>query len=204
MKKILMGLGMLVLIACTLKINTIINFSDIISSSDKTLIADLRISVPSCSEDSINNIKTALEKRNIKATFNKCSSDNDLWNEYASFSMPINLIKDNDGKHSDIYFQYVDNGLYLKTSGKLEALLDGGDDLFAEKVNISSVEFSLVNDTDSTVSIKPSLAFVNEKPVYEENVKIEPYNKILIKIPDVANKLLEKSNAKYLIFQVVD
>ena len=207
MKKILLCLITIILIACTLKINTTINFSDIISAENKMLIADLRISVPSCSDENIKDIQNALEKRNIKATYNKCSSDDDLWNEYASFSLPITLVKgavETNTEHSDIYFQYVDGGLYLKTSSKLAKLLDSSDNLFEDKMNISSIEFSLINDTSNKITIKPLLVFVNGKPIYEKKVDIQSLNKVLIKIPDVASQLLEQSDAEYLLFRVVE
>ena len=204
MKKILSVLTVFALIACTLKINTLINFSDLTSSATKNLIADLHISVTSCDEDSINEIKTELEKRNIRANFNKCSSD-DLWNDYASFSMPVTLVKESvDSEISDIYFQYVNNNLYLKTSNKLESLLDKSSEFYSDKISISAIEFTLVNDTNNVVKKKPTLAFVDEKPVYEKNVEIAPFNKVVIQLPDVANKLLEISNSEYLIFTVME
>lgn len=206
MKKVLSVFVVFALVACTLKINTLINFSDLTSPTAKTLIADLHISVTSCDEDSIGEIKTELAKRKIKANFNKCTSD-DLWNDYASFSMPVTLVKESidvNTEISDIYFQYVNNNLYLKTSNKLESLLDKSSEFYSDKISISAIEFSLVNDTNNVVKIKPTLAFVDEKPVYEKNVEIAPFNKVVIQLPDVANKLLEISNSEYLIFTVME
>lgn len=202
MKKSFLLMVGLLLVACTIKLSTTINFSDLTSDTNKTIIADLRISVPSCSDQNIQDIQTEFSKRNIRANYNKCSSD-DMWNDYASFSVPISIAKADGTPDSDIYFQYINNGLYIKTSAKLASVLDTRNDMFVDKINISSIEFYLVNDTSDSIRIKPGLAFVNERPVYNQTLDIKSFDRVLIKLPDVTNKLLEQSSTEYLIFNVM-
>lgn len=201
MKKILFGIMVIALVACTVKFGATINFSDLISDTNKTVIADLRVSVPSCSDENVQNIQAELEKRNIRANFNKCSSD-ELWNDYANFSFPITIVKESDAPDSDIYFQYKDNNFYIKTSNRFATLLNTGDDMFADKISISGIEFYLVNDTNDAINLKTYLAFVDEKPVYDKTIEVKSYNKVLIKLPDVVSKLMENSAAEYMIFSL--
>lgn len=203
MKKILAGLCVFSVIACAVKLSATINFSDLISETNKTIVADLRVAVPSCSDEDIQTIQMEFSKRNIRANYNKCSTD-ELWNNYAFFSFPITIVKQSLNADSDIYLQYINNGLYVRTSDKLSDVIDTSNDIFVEKINITSIEFYLVNDTNDSIKIKPNLAFVDDVPTYNKVISINPYDRILIKLPDVANKMLEKSNAEYLIFEVIN
>ncbi|MBQ7055828.1 MAG: hypothetical protein IJN91_02760 [Alphaproteobacteria bacterium] len=202
MKKFFAGLCILSVIACAVKLSATINFSDLISETNKTIVADLRVAVPSCSEDDIQTIQMEFATRNIRANYNKCSTD-DMWNSYANFSLPITIVKQSLNADSDIFLQFINNGLYVRTSDKLSVVTDTSNDIFVEKINITSIEFYLVNDTNDSVKIKTGLAFVDDEPVYNKIISVNPYDRILIKLPDVANKLLEKSNAEYLIFEVI-
>ena len=194
MKKILIALSVLL-------VATTINTSDILSGNNKALMVDLQVYVMSCSEDDIENLKREFEKRKITARYNSCSSK-DL-NDYASFSLPIALITNPDADapvDNGIYFYVSNDTLSLRTSKNFASLLDATSDFGSDKINISSIEFSLVNDGGSDFKIKPTLVFVDEKPVYNTTVNVPVFSKVLIKLPDVANKLLEQSNAEYQIF----
>ena len=45
------------------------------------------------------------------------------------------------------------------------------------------------------------MVFVDEKPILSDVIAISPYQKINIKLSNVANKLLEKSNIVYPVFE---
>ena len=203
MKKVFSIICILALVACNLKLFTSINISDILSDEHKVVMADLKVYVTSCDENNIQEIQTELSKRNITAHYNKCTQD-DAWNDYANFSFPLTIVKDNNNKpvqtSSDIYFYYSSGKFLLKTSSRLEALLKSDSD-FASKIKISSIEFALVNDTNETVKIKPIMVFVDEKPILSDVIAISPYQKINIKLSNVANNLLEKSNIVYPVFE---
>lgn len=203
MKRIFWGLvAIIALVACTVKMSTSINVSDLLSSENKKLVVDLQVLVMSCSEDNIQRIQTAFEKRKIKAHYNKCGST-DVFNEYASFSLSIPLIKYTTKDalpDADIAFVVMSDALALITASDFASILDSGSE-FDDKITISSIEFSLVNDRDSDFVIKPTLAFVDEKPVYQETVIVPAFSKVLIKLPDVANKLLEQSGKSYMILK---
>ena len=205
MKKALSLICIMALMACNLKLFTSINVSDILSEEHKVVMADLKVNVTSCDEESIKEIQTELSKRNITANYNKCTQD-ESWNDYANFSMPLAIVKDNNKPvqtQSDIYFHYTSGKFLLRTSGRLEALLKSDSD-FDSKINISSIEFALVNDTSDTIKIKPTLVFVDEKPILSDIVTVSPYQKINIKLSNVASKLLEKSNVIYPVFDFVN
>jgi len=209
MKKILSIACILVLFiltACDLKLFSTINLSDIFSSEHKTVMADVKVYVTSCSEDEINKIQAEFNKRNIVGHYNKCTRDNNSWNNYALFSIPLKIVKNNNQpvkNLSDIYIQYSDNKFLLRTSERLENLLKS-DSEFSRKIHISAVEFALVNDTDYDVTIKPFLVFVDEKAVLSKEIKIAPYQKTHIKLSDVANKLLNNSNVEYQVFEFIN
>ena len=204
MKKTFSLICIMALMACNLKLFTSINVSDILSDEHKVVMADLKVNVTSCEDRNIQEIQAELSKRNITAHYNKCTQDAS-WNNYANFSIPLAIIKDN-GKtvqtSSDIYFHYTANKLLLRTSERLEALLKANSD-FDTDVKISSVEFALVNDTNEVFKIRPTLVFVDEKPILSDVVTISPYQKINIKLSNVANKLLERSNMIYPVFDVI-
>ena len=101
---------------------------------------------------------------------------------------------------ADIAFVVMSDALALITASDFASILDSGSE-FDDKITISSIEFSLVNDRDSDFVIKPTLAFVDEKPVYQETVIVPAFSKVLIKLPDVANKLLEQSGKSYMILK---
>lgn len=190
------------LAACTVKLSAILNVSDILSDQNKALMVDVRVIVMSCDEDSIAEIQTAFEKRKISARFNKCGSI-DGFNDYANFSLPIAIVKDLSKPipvENGIYFYVADDTLSLRTSDNFASLLVS-DSVFDERINISSIEFSLTNDGMSDFVINPLLVFVDESPVFNTEITIPSFSKVLIKLPDVANKLLEKSNAEFPIFR---
>ena len=68
----------------------------------------------------------------------------------------------------------------------------------------NTFDFYFVNDDSNPIKIHPNLVFVDEKPIYNKIIEIKPYNKVLIRLPDVTNKLLENSNSLYEIFKVVE
>lgn len=191
-------------VACTVKLSAILNVSDILSDQNKALMVDVRILVMNCDEDSIAEIQTAFEKRKISARFNKCGSE-DMFNEYAGFSLPIAIVHDLSKPipvENGIYFYVVDDTLSLRTSNNFASMLTSDSD-FDDGIEISSIEFSLTNDGMSDFVIKPWLVFVDERPVFDSEITIPSFSKVSIKLPDVANKLLEKSNAEYPIFRFV-
>ena len=208
MKKILPTMCMLILFltACDLKLFSTVNLSDVFSSEHKTVMADVKVFVTSCNEDEINKIQAEFNKRNIVGHYNKCTRDSNSWNNYALFSIPLKIVKEN-GKPvknlSDMYIKYSDNKFLLRTSERLNTLLKS-DSEFSRKIDISSVEFALVNDTDEDITIRPFLVFVDEKPILSEDIKIAPYQKMHIKLSDVANKLLNNSNVEYQVFEFID
>ncbi len=190
------------LVACTVKLSAILNVSDILSDQNKALMVDVRILVMNCDEDSIAEIQTAFEKRKISARFNKCGSE-DMFNEYAGFSLPIAIVHDLSKPipvENGIYFYVADDTLSLRTSDNFASMLASDSD-FDDGIEISSIEFSLTNDGMSDFVIKPWLVFVDERPVFDSEITIPSFSKVSIKLPDVANKLLEKSNAEYPIFR---
>ena len=191
------------LVACTVKLSAILNVSDILSDQNKALIVDVRVYVMSCSEDNINDIKAEFEKRKIAARYNKCGST-DGFNDFASFSLPIAIVKDLSKPipvENGIFFYVDDDILSLRTSDNFASMLNSGSDFMSDKINISSIEFSLTNDGMTDFVITPMLLFVDEAPVYDSKITIPSFSKVLIKLPDVANKLLEKSNAEYPLFR---
>jgi hypothetical protein len=192
------------LVACTVKLSAILNVSDILSDQNKALMVDVRILVMNCDEDSIAEIQTAFEKRKISARFNKCGSE-DMFNEYAGFSLPIAIVHDVSKPipvENGIYFYVADDTLSLRTSDNFASMLASDSD-FDDGIEISSIEFSLTNDGMSDFVIKPWLVFVDERPVFDSEITVPSFSKVSIKLPDVANKLLEKSNAEYPIFRFV-
>lgn len=192
------------LVACTVKLSAILNVSDILSDQNKALMVDVRILVMNCDEDSIAEIQTAFEKRKISARFNKCGSE-DMFNEYAGFSLPIAIVHDLSKPipvENGIYFYVADDTLSLRTSDNFASMLASDSD-FDDGIEISSIEFSLTNDGMSDFVIKPWLVFVDERPVFDSEITVPSFSKVSIKLPDVANKLLEKSNAEYPIFRFV-
>ena len=192
------------LVACTVKLSAILNVSDILSDQNKALMVDVRILVMNCDEDSIAEIQTAFEKRKISARFNKCGSE-DMFNEYAGFSLPIAIVHDLSKPipvENGIYFYVADDTLSLRTSDNFASMLTSDSD-FNDGIEISSIEFSLTNDGMSDFVIKPWLVFVDERPVFDSEITVPSFSKVSIKLPDVANKLLEKSNAEYPIFRFV-
>lgn len=203
MKKIFGFIAVVLLFACTVKLSAVLNVSDILSAENKAIMVDLRVYVMSCSENNINEIKAEFEKRKIAANYNKCSSD-DGFNDYASFSLPIAIIKDFTKPipvENGIYFfvDDEDNVLYLRTSSDFASMLTTGSE-FDSKLNISSIDFSLTNDTMSEFEIIPYLLFVDEKPILDTRVTVPSFSKVLITLPDVATKLLEQSSAEYPVF----
>lgn len=205
MKKIIgVFIAVFALVACTVKLSAILNVSDILSDQNKALMVDVRVYVMSCDEDSIAEIQTAFEKRKIAAHFNKCGST-DGFNDYANFSLPIAIVHDLSKPipvENGIYFYVADDTLSLRTSDSFASMLVS-DSVFDERIEISSIEFSLTNDGMTDFVIRPGLAFVNESPVFNTEITIPSFSKVLIKLPDVANKLLEKSNAEYPVFTFV-
>lgn len=204
MKKIFLAVCLIILTACDIKLFSNVNISDIFSSDHKVTMADLKVYVTSCNEDEIKKIETELNKRNIIAHYNKCAQD-DAWNDYANFSVPLAIVKNNNNPvktASDIYFYYDSGKLYLKTSNHLEALLKQNLEFYS-KVRIASIEFSLTNDIGEDIKIKPTELFVDEKPILAEIITVSPYQKINIKLSNVANKLLERSNVTYPLFEVI-
>lgn len=192
------------LVACTVKLSAILNVSDILSDQNKALMVDVRILVMNCDENSIAEIQTAFEKRKISARFNKCGSE-DMFNEYAGFSLPIAIVHDLSKPipvENGIYFYVADDTLSLRTSDNFASMLASDSD-FDDGIEISSIEFSLTNDGMSDFVIKPWLVFVDERPVFDSEITVPSFSKVSIKLPDVANKLLEKSNAEYPIFRFV-
>ena len=192
------------LVACTVKLSAILNVSDILSDQNKALMVDVRILVMNCDENSIAEIQTAFEKRKISARFNKCGSE-DMFNEYAGFSLPIAIVHDVSKPipvENGIYFYVADDTLSLRTSDNFASMLASDSD-FDDGIEISSIEFSLTNDGMSDFVIKPWLVFVDERPVFDSEITVPSFSKVSIKLPDVANKLLEKSNAEYPIFRFV-
>ena len=192
------------LVACTVKLSAILNVSDIISDQNMALMVDVRFLVMNCDEDSIAEIQTAFEKRKISARFNKCGSE-DMFNEYAGFSLPIAIVHDLSKPipvENGIYFYVADDTLSLRTSDNFASMLASDSD-FDDGIEISSIEFSLTNDGMSDFVIKPWLVFVDERPVFDSEITVPSFSKVSIKLPDVANKLLEKSNAEYPIFSFV-
>ena len=204
MKKIIgLFIAFVTLVACTVKLSAILNVSDILSDQNKALMVDVRVLVMSCDEDTIDDIKTAFEKRKIAARFNKCGSE-DMFNEYAGFSLPIAIVKDLSKPipvENGIYFYVDDDILLLRTSDNFAAMLNSDSDLMADKINISAIEFSLTNDGMSDFVINPMLLFVDEQPIYDSQITIPSFSKVSIKLPDVANKLLEQSGAEYPVFR---
>ena len=204
MKKIvcvLVAFGMLV--ACTVKLGAILNVSDILSDQNKALMVDVQVAVMSCSDENIENIKREFEKRKIVARYNSCGHG-DMFNDYAKFSLPIAIINDLDKPipvENGIFFYVDDDILLLRTSDSFASLLDSGSDLMSDKVNISSIEISLTNDSMSDFVIHPMLLFVDERPVYDSKITIPSFSKVSIKLPDVASKLLENSGAEYPLFR---
>ena len=193
------------LVACTVKLNAILNVSDILSDQNKALMVDVQVVVMSCSDENIEKIKREFEKRKIIANYNSCGHG-DMFNDYAKFSLPIAIVKDLNKSipvENGIFFYVDDDILLLRTSESFASLLDSGSDLMSEKVNISSIEISLTNDGMSDFVIHPMLLFIDEQPVYDTKITIPSFSKVSIKLPDVANKLLEKSNAEYPIFRFV-
>ncbi len=206
MKKIIgICFAIVALVACTVKLSTVLNVSDILSDQNKALMVDVRVVVMSCADENIEKIKREFEKRKITARYNKCGSG-DMFNEYADFSLPIAIVKDLSKPvpvENGIYFYVADDTLSLRTSDNFASLLVSDSDLMSDKINISSIEFSLTNDGMSDFVINPLLVFVDESPVFNTEITIPSFSKVLIKLPDVANKLLEKSNAEYPLFRFV-
>ena len=205
MKKIIGVLvAVFVLVACTVKLNAILNVSDILSDQNKALMVDVRVLVMSCDEDTIDEIKTAFEKRKIAARFNKCGSE-DAFNDYANFSLPIAIVKDLSKPipvENGIYFYVADDTLSLRTSADFASMLVSDSD-FDDGIKISAIEFSLTNDGMSDFVIHPWLVFADEAPVFDSDITVPSFSKVAIKLPDVANKLLEKSNATYPVFRFI-
>ena len=202
MKKFIIALTTILLVACTVKMSTTINSSDILSNNNKALMVDLQVYVMSCSEDNIENIKREFEKRKITARYNSCGSKNGF-DDYASFSLPIALVTNPEAPvpvENGIYFFVSNDTLSLRTSKNFASMLDATSDFGSEKVNISSISFSLVNDGGSDFKITPTIAFVDEKPVFMTEINVPVFSKVLIQLPDVANKLLEQSDAAFPIF----
>ena len=128
-----------------------------------------------------------------------------MFNEYAGFSLPIAIVHDLSKPipvENGIYFYVADDTLSLRTSDNFASMLTSDSD-FDDGIEISSIEFSLTNDGMSDFVIKPWLVFVDERPVFDSEITIPSFSKVSIKLPDVANKLLEKSNAEYPIFRFV-
>ena len=204
MKKFLAVICLLMLVACNIKLFSSINISDILSSDNKVAMVDLNVNVSSCNENDIKKIETALNKRDIVAHYNKCTHE--TWNDYATFSMPLSIIKGNDSSTKplgDIYLSYFSGKLALVTSDRIETVLKS-DSEFSSNFKITSIELALVNDTNETIKIKPAMVFVDEKPILADIVNISPYNKVIIKLSDVANKLLERSNMVYPVLEFVN
>lgn len=207
MKKIFPSMciaALIALAACDMKLFSTINLSDILSPDNKTITADLRVNVTSCTENDINKLQKELEKRNIVAHFNACEED--FLDDYASFSTPLKIIKGDTetmADMGDIYLRYDGNSLMLQTSERLKSLLKSDTGVGGE-VKISSIEFALINDTQNTISIKPFLVFANNKAVLSDIIEMVPYQKVHIKLSDVASQLLNESNAKYQVFEIIN
>jgi hypothetical protein len=199
-KSMLILVSCLFIASCDVKIKSDMKFSSIFSTSKKIVMTDLSVG-NYCSEDSNAKVTKTFEKRNISARFTECLWDTMNGYYYSKFSVPIQIVKGDekpDDKYATLYFRYKNNQLSIETSPDYaEFIKQGGND-----IKFRNLEFEFVNDTQKTLYIQPSMSFVNDKPVANETIEVEPFAKITIKLPDVSHQILKRSNLVYPMFQV--
>ena len=203
-KNVIFLATILAIVGCKLQMISNINWSDIISPTNKVVMATLNVEVMTCDDDDVNHVRQEFEKRGIQARYNRCLKDG--MDDYAQFSMPINMIKENTqapDKVSDIAFYISQDIFFLKTSSRFKTLLvPQSNQSSSQELKITKIEFELTNDTEQPAHIQPYMAFVDGQAVMQDIVEIQPYNKIFITLSDVANSLIKRSDFAYPVFKI--
>lgn len=199
MKKLAVCLSfvLIVLCACDIKISSTINISDLLSKTNKVVLSDLMVDVPSCSEDSLQKVISEVNSKNISAKYNKCHNDGP--NSYAIFSIPLMIVKDvNEAQNKgDIYLSVNGNKVYVHSSDRISLLLKSDDG----KLKVKEISFNMVNDTEQTVKLKVEYVFMDSKPILSETINLEQYSKTNIQLSDVASRQIETPNTSFQIME---
>ena len=184
------------LCACDIELNTTINVSDLLSDTNKKVLSDLIVEVTDCSEETIQKVVDEIKGKDISVRYNKCKNNGP--NSYATFSMPLMIIKYEEvADKGDIYLSVKDEKVYINSSDRIKSLLKSD----YNSLKFSNITFNLVNDMEDSTDVYFEYAFIDEKPVISNVVTIEQYSKTNIKLADVAGKQLEQPNSS---FQIMD
>lgn len=200
-KGMLIFVSCLFIASCDVKIKSDMKFSSIFSTNKKIVMTDLSVGTH-CDKSYNDKVVQTFEKRGINARYVECLWDTMNGYYYSKFSVPIQIVKDDekpDDKYATLYFRYKNNQLNIETSPDYaDFIKQGGND-----IKFRNLEFEFVNDIQNTIYIQPSMSFVNDKPVANETIEVEPFAKITIKLPDVSHQILKRSNLVYPVFTIV-
>ena len=189
------------LCSCSFYVSSKINMSDLSASENKVVAANVKTHLlTSCTDAYINEITQKFKSVGIDARFTECTKNYAYGDDYANFSVPVEIVKDNKRPKKAtkvFYFQYVNNLFLIRTAKSFDFIHE------RDNISFNEVSFLFKNDTSKSVKVIPYMLFVGENPVKADILTIQPNDQIEFELSDVGRKLLEKSNAKYPVFQIV-
>ncbi len=180
----------LLLCACDLKMETTAKISDLLSQDSKTLLAEMKAQVSSCtdptdpseaSEDTYK-VQRMVAKSITGAQYLGCKNEN--FNFFTIFSVPVALSEYGSLRKEGEVFRLLRKGntFYFDFSREVIRSLEQ-----KSIINLTlSATIVAVNDTTETINYKTLAAFVNGEPVISGNLSLAPMQKAAIRASDVS------------------
>ena len=181
----------LLLCACDLKMETTAKISDLLSQDSKTLLAEMKAQVSSCtdptdpseaSEDTYK-VQRMVAKSVAGAQYLGCKNE-DFTNSFAVFSVPVTLSEYGRPRKEGEVFRLLRKGntFYFDFSREVIRSLEQ-----KSVINLTlSATIVAVNDTTETINYKTLATFVNGEPVISGNLSLAPMQKAAIRASDVS------------------
>lgn len=199
--KYLILISLIFLGSCSFYVSSKIKMSDLASPENKVVGANAKIYlIGSCNSSYINEITRKFKSVGIDARFSQCTNKLDETDDYANFSVPVEIVKNNSTPQNAtklFYFQYINDVFFIRTAKTFDFVHE------KDKILFSEISFSFVNDTTDNVKIIPYMLFVSKQPVKANILTVKPDKQVDLELSDVGRRLLEQSDIKYPVFQIV-